>query len=217
MINACKYASADDYLQTTSYHTTSKRQQVANSAYLGTCTCTCTRLDSTKFDQDKTRPNTIQIIPFGFYFAGQNPDLMMMENNAGTTTTTTTTMEREKGVFLLSSSEPKINLRGRKKKQKDITSWIFKNMPTSPKCIPSVVQSLTPPASQPLSLSLFLCQMYLREDRNLFAPFYHHYQHRSINQAQWEKERGGGRKEEERGGRSVTHSPTSLIWHISTT
>lgn len=105
MINACKYASADDYLQTTSHHTTSKRQQVANSAYLGTCT----RLNSTKFDQDKTRPNTIQIIPFGFYFAGQNPDLMMMENHAGTTTTTTTTtMEKGKGAFLLLSSEPKI-------------------------------------------------------------------------------------------------------------
>jgi len=70
-----------------------------------------TRLDSTKFDQDKTGPNTIQIIPFGFYFAGQNPDLMMMENNAGTTTITTittTTMERGKGMFLLLSSEPKI-------------------------------------------------------------------------------------------------------------
>lgn len=217
MINACKYASADDYLQTTSYHTTSKRQQVANSAYLGTCTCTCTRLDSTKFDQDKTRPNTIQIIPFGFYFAGQNPDLMMMENNAGTTTTTTTTMEREKGVFLLSSSEPKINLRGRKKKTKRHYFLDFQEYAYLPQSAYQVQCSLS--LRQPVSLFLspFFCQMYLREDRNLFAPFYHHYQHRSINQAQREKERGGGRKEEERGGRSVTHLPTSLIWHISTT
>lgn len=82
-----------------------------------------TRLD---FDQDKTRPNTIQIIPFDFYFAGKNPDLMIMENTAGTTTITTTTMERGKGMFLLLSSEPKIIWEGEKKKQKDISCWIFK-------------------------------------------------------------------------------------------
>lgn len=113
----------------------------------------------------------------------------------------------------------KNNLRGRERKTKRhfLLDFQKKCLPT-PKCIPSVVQSLTPPASQPLSLSFFLCQMYLREDRNLFAPFFTTiYQHRSINQAQREKERGGGRKEEERGGRSVTHLPTSLIWHISTT
>lgn len=91
-------------------------------------------------------------------------------------------------------------------------------MPTYPK-VHAKCSAVSHSASQSasFSLSFFLCQMCLREDHNLFAPFYHHYQHRSINQAQREKERGGGRKEEERGGRSVTHLPTSLIWHISTT
>lgn len=169
---------------------------------------------STKFDQDKTRPNTIQIIPFGFYLAGQNPDLMMMEIHAGTTTTTT--MERDNVCFCCYYQNHK-NSRGRKNK-KTFLAGFSKEMPTYPK-VHTKCSAVSHSASQSasFSLSFFLCQMYLREDRNLFAPFYHHYQHRSINQAQREKERGGGRKEEERGGRSVTHLPTSLIWHISTT
>lgn len=147
---------------------------------------------------------------------------MIMENNAGTTTTTTTTtMERGKGVFLLSSSEPKINLRGRKKTKRHFLLDFQKKCLPTPKCIPSVVQSLTPPASQPLSLSLSLFVPDVSQRRSqplrLFLPPLSTSIHQSINQAQREKERGGGRKEEERGGRSVTHLPTSLIWHISTT
>jgi len=53
--------------------------------------------------------------------------------------------------------------------------------------------------------------MYLREDRNLFAPFYHHLStsiHQSINQAQREKERGGGKKEGRGKRRKERHPPT---------
>lgn len=202
MINACKYASADDYLQTTSYHTTSKRQQVANSAYLGTCTCTCTRFDSTKFDQDKTRPNTIQIIPFGFYFAGQNPDLMIMENTAGTTTTTTTTtMERGKGMFLLLSSEPKINLRGRKRKQKDISCWIFKRNAYLPQSAYQVQCSLS--LRQPVSLFLslsFFCARCISEKIATSSPLF-----TTIINIEPSIKPKGRRKEEK--GASPTHLP----------
>lgn len=163
---------------------------------------------STKFDQDKTRPNTIQIIPFGFYLAGQNPDLMMMEIHAGTTTTTT--MERDNVCFCCYSQNHK-NSRGRKNK-KTFLAGFSKEMPIYPKVHTkhsAVFHSASQPAS--FSLSFFLCQMYLREDRNLFAPFYHHYQHRSINPPikpkgrRKEEEEGRKRKEEE--GASPTYLP----------
>lgn len=167
-----------------------------------------TRLNSTQFDQDKTRPNTIQIIPFGFYLAGQNPDLMMMENDAGTTTTTTT-MERGKVVFLLSSSEPKINLRGRKKKPKRhfLLDFQKKCLPT-PKCIPSVVQSLTPPASQPLSLSFF-CARCISEKIATSSPLFTTIINidPSIKPKGRRREEVEGRKRKEEEGASPTYLP----------
>lgn len=207
MINACKYASADNYLQTTSHHTTSKRQQVASSAYLGTCTCT--RLDSTKFDQDKTRPNTIQIIPFGFYLAGQNPDLMMMENHAGTTTTTTT-MERDNVCFCCYYQNHK-NLRGRINKKTFLLDFQKKKKKAYPPQSAYQVQcslSLRQPVSLFLSLSFF-CARCISEKIATSSPLFTTIINidPSIKPKGRRKEEEEGRKRKEEEGASPTYLP----------
>lgn len=159
-----------------------------------------TRLDSTKFDQDKTRPNTIQIIPFGFYFAGQNPDLMMMENNAGTTTTTT--MERGKGMFLLLSSEPKIIWEGEKKTKKTFLAGFSKEMPIYPK-VHTKCSAVSHSASQSASFSLLffvpdVSQRTSQPARPFLPPLstsIHQSSPKGEGKRRWKEGRGKRRKE----------------------